>query len=137
MLVSIAEQLERWTTEAREQKAFSPSVVGYDDALGIGAQGGVSAAGEAEAEGFDLAGAEALRERLATIRAAGPGAAAELLAAENVEIRAALLRRHRARQRSQGGGWTRRLGWLMAPLIPCVISVLAAHYGNPAAAGAG
>jgi len=124
MLVSIAEQLERWAAEARERRAFSPSMVGGDDAL------------DTDAQGEDMAAAEALRERLAAIRAAGPGATA-LLAAEDADLRAALFRRHEARQRSQGGGWTHRLGWFIAPLVPCVISLLVAQYGSPSAAGTG
>jgi hypothetical protein len=69
---------------------------------------------------------EQLRARLEAIRAAGPGAAAHLLAAEDVAVEAALLRRLQARNR--GGGWVRAAGWFLAPIVPCVISVLAARY---------
>eukprot|EP00962_Isochrysis_galbana_P007063 scaffold1901_cov106-Isochrysis_galbana.AAC.2 len=67
-----------------------------------------------------------LCSRLEAIRAAGPGAAAHLLAAEDAAVQAALLRRLEARNR--GGGWVRSASWLLAPIVPCVISMLAARY---------
>jgi hypothetical protein len=48
------------------------------------------------------------------------------LAAEDVAVQAALLRRIEAR--SRGGGWARAAGWFLAPIVPCVISVIAARY---------
>lgn len=119
----MAEQLERWSREVTKNEHSSPW-----DIFGVDADPGSSPAPHPPAG--DSVDRKELRARLESIRASGPGAAAELLAAEDADIQAALLRRLDARSQQQSAGWFRMLGWFLAPLVPCAVSVLVTIYGR-------
>lgn len=130
-LVRIAEQLEQWTRSTSEDAASPASSPGRSSATGAdspnlpGSDSGVCAVDGVNGSADALA--SVLRRRLSEIRAAGPGEASRVLAAEDEAIKEALSRRLEARRRSREGGWLRMLGWFLTPAIPCVVSMVVAQ----------